>query len=332
MTRIFVSGANGFIGSHVSRRLLEAGHTVRGLVRRSSDLSFLEGLEMDLRQGDVTEPASLSGSMNGVDVVVHVAGFASDWGAFKTFHDVNCMGTKHLALAAREAGVERFVHISSTAVHGFAGYRNIDERHPMPATWIPYCETKRRAEDWLFGFSKKSAMAVCALRPGNVYGPKDHTFMEKYLRAMESGTAGYVDGGRHLTCPTYVENLVDAVERACFEPKAKGEAFLVTDGLDIDWKTFTETLARALGIRAPRLSVPFRLGYGIAYLMEKSYGLFRSATPPHLTRYRILNAGRDYHFSIQKSRDLLGFEPAIGLEEAVKRTVAWYLHRRNDSK
>lgn len=324
---VLVTGANGFIGSNLCERSLREGYRVRGLVRGTADLAFLTGLDIELVRGDITDPASLARATEGVEVVVHVAGLAADWGPYARFHAVNVEGTKHVAESAARSGARRFVHLSSTAIHGFRGFRNASEDAPRPPSPFPYVETKRIAEEWLFEFAKSTPMTVTALRPGNVFGPKDHTFIEKYADALVAGNAAYVGGGRRWTCPTYIENLTDAIARACVEPAANGQAFLVTDGLVIDWKAFTEALANAIGAPPPRLSVPYWLAYPIAGAMEGVYRALRSATPPLLTCYRIANGGRDYHFSIEKARRVLGWNPAVPFDESIRRTAEWYLGR-----
>ena len=327
MQTILITGVNGFIGSHVAERLLKEGHKVRGLVRKTSDLSLIEGLDIQLFYGDITAPETLQQPLEGVDIVVHVAGLASDWGPYERFRRINVQGTQNIARAAAMAGVRRFVHISTVALHGFGHKQAVDEDFPMADTIFPYNESKKEAEKWLFEFAEQTAMEITAVRPGNVYGPRDHTFIDKYLEALEQGKIAYIDGGRHKTCPVYIENLVEGILLACFHERAKNEPFIITDGLDITWKQFTDALADAMGLKRPKLSVPYGLVYALAWLMEMFYKLFRIQTPPLLTRYRIMNGGRDYYFSIEKARRILGYEPRIPLEEAVKRTVQWYKQR-----
>ena len=328
MKLFLITGVNGFIGSHTAKRLLQEGHLVRGLVRTSSDRGFIRGLDIELVTGDIVDPGSLEKHLRGVDVVVHIAGLASDWGPYKKFYDVNMRGTRNIALAAARNRVRRFVHISSAAVHGFGGFRDADETFPMADTPFPYCETKKTAEQWLFDFARTTEMEVTAIRPGNVFGPNDHTFIEKYLDALIAGKIAYIDGGRHRTCPVYIENLVEGIMRACFETAAAGEAFLITDGLNITWKEFTGHFADQLKVKRQQISVPYPLAYGLAFSFEVIYKLFRVSTPPLLTRYRISNGGRDYHFSIEKARRLLHYEPSVKLDEAVQRTVDWYRERK----
>lgn len=327
MGMYLVTGINGFIGSHVSQRLLSRGHRVRGIVRRTSDLTFLKDQDPELSFGDITDRESLTAPMKGVEVVVHVAGLASDWGPLDRFYDVNVTGTRNTAEEAHLAGVRRFVHIGTTAVHGFPGFSNLAESASMPESDFPYCETKKIAENWLFDFARTVPMEISSIRPGNVFGPRDHTFIEKYLDAMEKKKLAYISGGRCLTAPTYVDNLVDAIEAACREPRAAGEAFFITDGLDITWRAFTDKFAVALGVNAPRLSVPFAVAYALGYASEKLYHLLKISSPPMITRYRVSNGGRDYHFSIDKAKRLLGYDPAVNFENAVENTVHWYRNR-----
>lgn len=327
MSRFMITGINGFIGSHIAQRLISLNHQVHGLVRSTSDLTLIKDYEIELHYGDITEASSLNTLMKEAEVVIHVAGLASDWDRSEKFEQVNVAGTQNVARAASAAGVRRFVHISSTAIHGFLNKRYLNESSVLPETIFPYCQTKKRAEQWLFEFSKSSQMEITAIRPGNVFGPQDHTFIEKYLQALECGKIAYIDSGKHWTCPTYIENLVDAILAVSFNPAAIGEVFIITDGLEIDWKSFTVAFADALGTKPPRISVPFTVGYTMAFMMEMFYKLWQVKTAPLLTRYRISNGGRDYHFSIEKAGRILNFEPKISFAEAIKQTITWYLNR-----
>ena len=328
MSKIFITGVNGFIGSHLAEKFINAGHEVSGLVRKTSDLKFIKDFKIELFYGDITDRDSLSKSLPGMDVVVHNAAFASDWGSFEEFYKINVTGTQNVAEISSENNVKRFVHISTVAIHGFKNPDKMDETAPAVKSIFPYCETKRIADEWLFEFAKTTKMEVTSIKPGNVFGTRDHTFIEKYLEALESGKGGFVDGGRHVTCPAYVENLADAVVLASFNTKAIGEAFNITDGIDINWRDFTNMFADELGVKRPKMSIPFPIGYTVAFLMEMFYILFRIKNAPLLTRYRISNGGSDYHFSIEKARKLLGYEPKIKLEEAVRRSVEWYKNSR----
>jgi len=327
MGTVLITGINGFIGSHIAERMLHEGYKVRGLVRKTSDLKFLQGLDIEYFYGDITDTASLKEPLKNVNLVIHVAGLASDWGPYEKFEAINIAGTQNIASAAEKQGVKRFVHISTVALHGFGNKTAVDESFAPAKTIFPYNESKKEAERWLFEFAGTASMEITAIRPGNVYGPKDHTFIEKYLEALEAGKIAYINGGKHLTCPVYIDNLVDGIYRACVNPAAPGQAFIITDGMEINWKTFTDALADEMELKRPSLSAPFGLVYSIAFLMERIYKILRISTPPLLTRYRVSNGGRDYYFSIKKAEKFLGYKPLINFSEAVKRTVEWYKNR-----
>ncbi len=327
MSTILITGVNGFIGSHLAEKFISEGHKVHGLVRKTSNLKFIGGFDIKLHYGDITDRNSLTEAMKEIEIVVHNAAFASDWGQFQKFYDVNVTGTRNVAEVAAGAGVKRMVHISSAVLHGFKNPKKMDETSPVVKSMFPYNETKRIAEEWLFDFAKTTKLEITSVRPGNVYGTRDHTFIEKYLDALEKRKAGFVDGGKHVTCPTYAENLADAVLLAAFEPAANGEAFLITDGVDINWRDFTNKFADELGAKRPKMSIPYPVGYSVGFLFEMFYKLFRLKSEPMLTRYRISNGGNDYHFSIEKAENILKYVPKVGIDEAIHRSVEWYKNR-----
>ena len=328
MATVFITGGSGFIGSRLAARLVEEGHRVRCLLRSTSDATRLKGLAVRRVEGDVRDRGSLEAGMDGAEVVIHAAARVSDWGAYRLFEEVNLQGTKNAAEAALRAGVRRFVFVSSTAVHGFPGGRYLTEDAPMPPTPFAYCETKKAAEQWLFRWGKAVPMEITAVRPGNVFGPGDRMFMGPFLQALVRGRMGYIGGGRAWTCPAFVDHVVEGIRAACFVKEAAGEAFLLTDGLEIDWRGFTEGFARVLGVPAPRLSLPFRPAYALAWMLEGLYRLARRREPPLITRYRVCNGGRDYHFSIRKAARILEYRPKVSLEEAMARTTAWFKEER----
>jgi len=324
MAKVLITGANGFIGSHIVGKMLSIGCEVYGFVRKSSDLSLIQEYNIPLLYGDINDKESLKEAVKGMDIVIHNAGFASDWGPLNKFLKINFEGTILLAEASSQARVKRFVLMSSTAIHGFGSKKVLDENAPIKTHNFAYSISKWEAEKWLFEFSKSSPMEITAIRPGNVFGPKDHTFIEKYLEIIFAGTAGYINKGVAKTCPTYVGNLVNAISIAAFHPKAVGESFIITDGLDINWKEFTEKFTEIAGVKKPFLSIPHEIGILLASIFEKIYQIFRIQKAPILTKYRIHNGGMDYSFSIQKAKNLLGYEVEFDLDSAIMETIQWY--------
>lgn len=326
MKKCLITGINGFIGSNLAKRLIEEGFEVHGLIRKTSDLKFLKDLDIKYHYGDITNFESLKEATIGCYRVFHVAALASDWGEYDTFYKINVEGTLNVAKACVENNVDRLVYISTVAMYGF-GRLDVKESDEKVITGFPYNDTKKIAEEKLIEFSKETGLKCTIIKPGNVFGINDHTFIEKYLDAMHSNKIAFIDKGKRKTCPTYIENLIDAIIIASNKDEAINEDFIITDGLDITWKEFTDKFADELGLKRPKLSVPFKFAYIIGSILEFIYKSFKIKKAPLITRYRVSNGGLDYTFSIVKAKKILGYQPKVDFETSVKRTVDWYKNR-----
>jgi nucleoside-diphosphate-sugar epimerase len=322
-----VTGASGFIGGHVARRLRAEGYLVRCLVRPTSDTSALKTLGVELVTGDLTSQLTLDGVADSCRFVVHCGALVSDWATTAEIRAVNVAGTRRLLDASLAASVERFVHVSSTDVYGYPGTPQVDESHAPGRFSNWYSETKREAEAEVRRAAQTRAMAAVILRPATVYGPGSKDVVGEMARAIRGGHMLLVDRGRSLAGLVYVQNLVDAVLLALRHEAAPGEAFNVTDGLDVTWRRFLGDLAEGLGYRPPRLSVPYPAAYGVAFLLEHAYRLLRRTTglrtAPLLSRQAVHVLGRNQDFSNRKARRLLGWEPRVTYPQGLEATLAW---------
>ena len=321
---VLVTGANGFVGSTLCRKLAQRGDVVRGLVRVTSDLSLLAGIPVRLVIGALDAPPSLEEATRDIDLVYHVAGAATDWGTLEEFRQVNVEGTRNLLQASIQNHVQRFVYVSSAAIHGFTDHQDMDERSPQPPTIFPYCQSKREAEALALAVHSQGRIEVTIIRPGDVYGPGDRVALLKTSGLLEAGKLATVGSGDKLGAFTYVENLADALILAGITEKAAGEVYIITDGIKLTWRAYLEKLASELGVPGPRLRVNPKLAYAAASALEFAYRLFRLRHRPPITRYLVEHLRNDYHFRIDKARRELGYEPRVGVDDAIKRTAAWY--------
>ncbi|HEX9974959.1 MAG TPA: NAD-dependent epimerase/dehydratase family protein [bacterium] len=321
---IFITGINGFIGSSLARHLAQMGHNVSGSVRDSSDLSFLNDLQINIFTGAINDKAFLSTCFKGQEIIFHVAGLASDWGTKRAYYNTNVIGTMNVAQAALAAGVKRLVFVSSTAVYGLMGYRYRTENDPRPVKNFPYAETKREAEDWLRSFAVENNFPITIVQPANVFGPNDRTFFIKFADGLKKGMVRFIQHGTAWTCPTYIDNLTRALWLAATHQDAVNETFIISDGLEINWHQFVEKICRELEVPVPRSSLGFHFVYLISTIIEIIYQALPVQKEPPINRYRIRNFGIDYHFSIEKAKRVLGFSPTVDIDEAVRRTVQWY--------
>ncbi len=322
-----VTGATGFIGAHIARRLLQDGYRVRCLVRASSDTSALTSLDAELASGDLTSPGSVASAADGCRFVVHCAALVSDWATVDEIKEINVIGTRNVLTASVAASVERLVHLSTTDVYGYPGGSEIDESHAPHRFSNWYSATKLAAEREVIRAGKEHPLEVVILRPATVYGPRSEDVVGAMARAIQAGWMLMVGGGRAVAGLSYVENLVDAACIALRHQAAPGQAFNVTDGLDIAWRRFLGDLAEGLNRPPPRWSLPYGVAYGVAFVLEHGYRLLRRTTgvtsSPLLSRQAIQVLGRDQHFSNHKLRRLLGWEPRFSYAAGLDATLVW---------
>lgn len=323
----FVTGATGFIGGHLAERLVREGHRVRCLVRPTSDTSQLETLDVDLVVGDLTSSSSLLAAVEGCRYAFHCGAFVSDWATAREIAATNITGTRHVLEAAVASGVERLIHFSTTDVYGYPGGVAIDETYQPTRFRNWYAQTKLEAEAEVLRATAAQTVAAVILRPATVYGPRSKEVVGEIARAIRNRTMLLIDDGRAVAGLCYVENLVDAALVALHNQNAPGEAFNVSDGLDVTWKQFTRDIAQGLGCPAPRVSMPYWIANAVGFSLEHSYRLLRTAsgltTPPLLSRQAVQVMGSDQDFSNRKARELLGWEPRIDYTTGLRATIEW---------
>lgn len=324
--KILITGANGFIGSHLLRRFsMVNGLQVYGMVRRSSDLSRLKGGSYDLRYASLNDP--LEDIVRGCDVVIHTAARSSDWGKKESFFRTNVDGTVNLVRASIKMGVRRLIYFSSTVVYGFQGNYLTGEDRPSVPFKHPYCLSKVEAERELYRY--RDGIFLVILRPSNVFGPGDLTTTYPLLSALQKGLAAFPDGGRHLTSLCYIENLIRATELTLDAECLSGEAFNISDGNDMPWRKFLSLLAVELDVAPPRVALPGNLLRITAWGMEKLYMFFNSGSPPVITPYRIAQVVKDYSFSIEKAKKRLGYLPPCSTGDGILKSVRWFKEYHN---
>lgn len=322
-----VTGASGFIGGRLAARLAQDGYAVRALVRESSDISYLEELDVQIAVGDLTNAASLTSAVDGCDYVLHCGALVSDWATVKEITHINVDGTRSLLQASIRASVKRFVHISTTDVYGYPDTTAIDEGHRSTRFRNWYAQTKLQAEVEVRHAENMGGLNTVILRPATVYGPGSTEVVGEIARAIQGGHMLLVDRGRAVAGLCYVENLIDAAILALHHDSAPGNAFNVSDGLAVTWEQFTTDLAEGLGCNKVRWSLPYWMAAGIGFSLEHGYRLLRRATglslPALLSRQAVQVLGKNQDFSNSKLRETLGWEPQIDYAAGLELTLDW---------
>lgn len=316
MSRVLITGAHGFLGSHLCDAFVNAADEVTALVSPWGKLPNLEHLDLPILRADIRDPDALVGRCEGVDVVVHAAAKVADWGRWHDFMDINASGTANLVREAKRAHVKRFVLISSIAVHPYSGYVQADTRTlPRSNTMNAYAVSKRLAEDYVM----LSGLPWTIVRPGLwVFGERDAQFA-RVASAIARRRLPLIGGGKTFLNTAYAPNLARAVYTASKHPAAVAKSYLLADDGQPRWLEVFGHVARCLNAPAPRLAVPVAPLRGIARTCEQLWGDHRE---PPLTRYRVSLFERDIHFNTQAARSELGYYPAVTWREGIERTCA----------
>lgn len=322
-----VTGASGFIGGRLAQRLVAEGHQVRCLVRASSDTSRLERLDVEIAVGDLTSERSLARAVEDCNYVFHCGALVSDWATTQEITRTNVQGTRSLLEASVGASVRRFIHFSTTDVYGHPDGEAIDETHAPARFSNWYAQTKLRAEAEVRRVEAEHSLDAVILRPATVYGPGSRDVVGEIARAIRARKMLLVDRGRAVAGLCYVDNLLDAAVLALRHEAAPGEAFNVSDGLDVTWREFTDGLAEGLGCARVRWSLPYWMASGVGFSLEHGYRLLRRTTgvsaPPLLSRQAVQVLGSNQDFSNRKARETLGWEPRVDYSTGLAATLAW---------
>jgi ornithine--oxo-acid transaminase len=322
-----ITGASGFIGGRLAERLAGEGHSVRCLVRESSDTSRLEQLDVQIAVGDLASTRSLARAVQGCMHVFHCGALVSDWATKEEIAQTNVQGTRNLLDACVDASVQRFVHFSTTDVYGHPDGAATDEAYAATRFHNWYAQTKLDAEAEVRRAERERGLNAVILRPATVYGPGSAAVIGEIARAIRSRNMLLIDGGRAVAGLCYVDNLLDAALLALHHESAPGHAFNVSDGLGVTWRQFTDGLAEGLGCRSVGWSLPYWMAASIGFSLEHGYRFLRKTTglhaPPLLSRQAVQVLGKNQDFSNRKARETLGWEPRVGYSAGLAATVAW---------
>ncbi|MHA1538216.1 MAG: hopanoid-associated sugar epimerase [Alphaproteobacteria bacterium] len=320
---VLVTGATGFVGSAVARKLAERGERLRVLVRKSSDRRNLQGLEAEPVEGDLRDPASLARALKGCSALYHVAADYRLWTRRPgELYEANVEGSKNIVLAACDAGVGRIVYTSSVAVLGINKDTSpADEETPVTLDDMigHYKRSKFLAEEAVAKLIAERDAPVIIVNPSTPIGPRDvkpTPTGRLVLEAAAGKMPAYVDTGLNVA---HVDDVAQG-HLLAFEKGEVGERY-VLGGDDMSLKEILHEVARIAGRKPPRVRLPHNLVMPIAAVSQIWARLFGGE--PMATIDGIRMARKKMYFSSAKAKAALGYSPRPGIE-ALADAVAWF--------
>jgi len=321
--RVLVTGASGYTGTVLVKKLVAQGASVRAIARKSSNLTPFEGLPIEWIRGDVFDPATITQAIQGIEYVIHVAAaYREAKITDETYHKVHIESTKLLAQGLLGApNFKRFVHVSTVGVHGHIDEPPADETYRFSPGDI-YQRTKAEAELWIREFAATNNFPIAVVRPAAIYGPGDKRLLKVFKMASKPifPLFGRGQGLYHLI---HVDDLTDIFILAALHPAAAGEAFIAGNAAPSRLQDIARTIADEIGntkmrfVRFP--AWPLFLAADLCEAICKPLGI-----EPPIYRRRVAFFTKDRAFDTSKLKRLLGYTNRIGVEEGLRSTARWY--------
>jgi nucleoside-diphosphate-sugar epimerase len=317
--KVLITGAGGFIGSHLVDSQLEHRHEVRAvdlhldLLKHQAAHPCLQAI-----RGDITEQHTVEKLVEGMDVVYHLASAHLDVSlSDEHYHHVNVDATLSLLEAAREAGVQRFVHCSSVGVIGDVKHPPADETtecHPVNI----YERTKLEGERGALDFASRTGFPIVVVRPAWVYGPRCPR-TAKLVRAISKGRFPIFGNGRNLRHPVYITDAIHALELCAETPGIAGEVFIIAGEYPVESGELVSVIRKQLNVRAPQVYLPIFLGQAAGLALELTFKLI--GRQPPFSRRSMEFFLKHNAYTIGRAQSRLNYEPRVDLLTGIQKTI-----------
>jgi nucleoside-diphosphate-sugar epimerase len=318
--KVLITGAGGFIGSHLVDSQLEKGFDVRAVDLHLDLLKHLENHpRLEMISGDITDEKLVRQLVKDIEIVYHLASAHLDVSlSDEHYRHVNVDATLCLVDAAMRAGVRRFVHCSSVGVIGDVQHPPADETTDCHPANI-YERTKLAGERAGLDFSRRTGFPIVVMRPAWVYGPRCPR-TARLIRTISRGRFPIFGGGRNLRHPVYISDAIRGLELCAAAPNIDGEVFIIAGEAPVESRELVNVISRELNVRMQKIYLPVFLGQLAGLVLEF---LFKPlGKQPPFSRRSMDFFLKHNSYSIDKARRRLGFRPQVDLQTGIRMTLA----------
>jgi dihydroflavonol-4-reductase len=320
--KTLVTGATGFIGSHLVRALVEKGRDVRCLVRKTSNTRLLKELRVELVCGDLLNKDSLIEALRDIDIVHHLAAEVYSKRT-SDFFRINVLGMNNLLEACAHEPIKKFIYLSSIAVNGVPSGQGILINEESPCSpFTPYGRSKLEAEKLILCHFHKHGIPTAIIRAPVVYGPGQPYILTRIFNKIAKGRPIYIiDNGNNLRSLCYIDNLIQGILLAEDNAGLSDSVYVISDKKAYTFNEIFQTIAEAEKVKMRKVCLPSfiaDIAECVFNIMCKLFNIYS------IELYGILIANAELRCDISKAVKELGYKPQINIKEGVKKTFNWY--------
>ena len=319
--KVFVTGAGGFLGLAICKRLIAAGIEVVGFAR--GHYPQVSALGVTMVQGDISDYPALQKAMVGCDTVFHVASKAGVWGSKASYFAPNLDGAANIIKACQALAIPRIIYTSTPSVT-FAGVdeNGIDESAPYAKQYLNhYGESKAKAEQMMLA-ANSTALAVTALRPHLIWGPNDPHLVPRVIERAKAGRLKLVGKQDKLVDTIYVDNAAYAHILAaldlCQQANSAGKAYFLSNDEPITMAAMLNKILACEQLPPVTKRVPANVAYIAGVVLETVYGLLGKTDEPMMTRFVAKQLSTSHYFDISAAKRDLGYQPLVTIDQGMQ--------------
>lgn len=322
VSKVFVTGAGGFLGFAICQRLLAAGIEVVGFAR--GHYPKLIKLGVDMRQGDISDFASVKQAMQGCDLVFHVASKAGVWGSKQSYFSPNVDGAANIINACKAVNIHRLIYTSTPSVT-FAGVdeNGINESAPYATEYLNYYGESKAIAEAMVLKANHSMLKTTALRPHLIWGPNDPHLVPRVIERAKAGRLKLVGHQDKLVDTIYVDNAAYAHILAAVDlvgaANSAGKAYFLSNDQPITMAAMLNQILACVDLPPVSKRVPASVAYAAGVLLETVYGLLNKQQEPIMTRFVARQLSTSHYFDISAAKQYLGYQPLVSIEQGMQK-------------
>lgn len=317
-----VTGASGFVGSHLVDKLLELNHNVRIIARKESKLKWIDTSRVEIFNCDYENISLLKEALSNVDFIFHVAGVIKAKSK-DIYYKGNVEVTRNLLKATKEANtnLKKFVFISSQAASG-PGLENQPKTEEMECNPVTtYGKSKLEAEKVVKSYEGEIPFTI--IRPSAVYGPRDPEIL-LFFQTLKKGIQPMVGFSEKYVSLVHVQDLIEGILLAAFSESSLNQTYFISSEKGYGWEEIGNLSSKILGKRVIKIRIPHFMVYSVAAISQFLSYFKNEATILNLEKAREM-VQSNWVCSVEKAKKELGYSQKINLEDGIKQTVDWYI-------